>query len=717
MTEELKVIISSEVSSLKAGLNEAKSEISSISQEAAKAGQEAKKAAESASREASAKAKALEKEVNNIVKSMGNSFSALGKKIGNAFKAGAAAATAGLIAIGKGAFDAYSNYEQLKGGAELLWGDAHKQALADAKSAWKDMQISQNDYLQQVNSYSATLKNALGGNAQEAYNLSKALVQAQADVVAATGVSAESVSNAISGMMKGNYTMLDNLNIGIAGTKEGAQKMIDMVNQAREAQGNYAKLTLDNQADLSQALIEYIDLQGLSGYAAEEASTTIQGSIAAMQGAWENWLGGLMDENADIGQLTEDLLSSVGQVVENLKPKVEEFFNSLPESIHNALEPFPELQAAFDGIVSAVSTISGAVSSIVSFAVENWGILEPILVAVGIAIGVIAAAVTMYNAVAAVKAALDAAQVATLGALAAATWAALAPYLLIAAAIAALIAVIAICITHWDEIKQKVSEVCTAIGNFVSSMVGKVKEWFGNLKEGIQEKVDTIKENVSEKWSNIKETMVNGIQAAKEQTQQRLDDMKKAYEENGGGIQGVVAGLGTGLKGLFEDTYNNLNTLTGGKLDEIKEKFSEKLGKAKDKVSEILEDIKGFFKFDWELPKLKMPHISITGSFSLSPPSAPKFSINWYAHGGVFDAPTLFGFGNGSIGGLGEAGAEAIVPLENNTEWLDKIAERLGAGSSRPIILQVDGKTFAETSVDSINALTRQTGKLGLVLV
>ena len=112
-----------------------------------------------------------------------------------------------------------------------------------------------------------------------------------------------------------------------------------------------------------------------------------------------------------------------------------------------------------------------------------------------------------------------------------------------------------------------------------------------------------------------------------------------------------------------------------------------------------------------------MPHISITVSFSLSPPSAPKFSINWYAHGGVFDAPTLFGFGNGSIGGLGEAGAEAIVPLENNTEWLDRIAERLGAGSSRPIVLQVDGKTFAETSVDSINALTRQTGKLGLVLV
>lgn len=717
MTEELKVIISSEVSSLKAGLNEAKSEISSISQEAAKAGQEAKKAASSAAKEASAKANALEKEVNNVVKSMGDSFSALGKKIGNAFKAGAAAATAGLIAIGKGAFDAYSNYEQLKGGAELLWGEAHEQALADSKSAWKDMQMSQNDYLQKVNSYSVALKNALGGNTQEAYNLSKALIQAQADIVAATGVSAESVANAISGMMKGNYTMLDNLNIGIAGTKAGAQQMIDIVNQARESQGNYAKLTLDNQADLAQALIEYIDLQGLSGYAAMEAATTIQGSIAAMKGAWENWLSGLMDENADIGQLTEDLLSSVAQVVENLKPKVEEFFNNLPEAIHNALEPFPELQAAFDGIVSAVSTVSEAVSSIVSFAVENWGTLEPILVAVGIAIGVIAAAVTMYNAVAAVKAVMDAAQVATLGALAAATWAALAPYLLIAAAIAALIAIIVICITHWDAIKQKVSEVCAAIGNFVSSMVGKVKEWFGNMKSAISEKVDAIKAEASEKWATIKDTITNAVSAAKEQTKAHLSAMKQAYQENGGGIKGVVAGLGAGLHSIFSSAYSSIDALTGGKLSAIRDKFGSILGQAREKVKSIIDKIKSFFNFSWDLPKLKMPHISISGSFSLSPPSVPKFSISWYARGGVFDAPTLFGFGNGSIGGLGEAGAEAIVPLENNTEWLDRIAERLGAGSSRPIVLQVDGKTFAETSVESINALTRQTGKLNLVLV
>ena len=100
------------------------------------------------------------------------------------------------------------------------------------------------------------------------------------------------------------------------------------------------------------------------------------------------------------------------------------------------------------------------------------------------------------------------------------------------------------------------------------------------------------------------------------------------------------------------------------------------------------------------------------------PPKVPKFSISWHEFGGVFDAPALFGFGGG-LHGLGENGAEAIVPLEKNTKWLDRLATMLNEkqGGSRPIILQVDGKTFAQVSVDSINALTRQTGSLPLKLV
>ena len=133
----------------------------------------------------------------------------------------------------------------------------------------------------------------------------------------------------------------------------------------------------------------------------------------------------------------------------------------------------------------------------------------------------------------------------------------------------------------------------------------------------------------------------------------------------------------------------------------------------------LIEKLKSIMKFDWSLPKLKLPRISISGKFSLSPLQVPTFSITWNKLGGVFDAPTIFGYGN-SLQGLGEDGAEAIVPLEKNTGWMNVLASKLNelmqGGSARPIVLQVDGKTFAQTSLDSINQLTRQTGSLGLVI-
>lgn len=143
------------------------------------------------------------------------------------------------------------------------------------------------------------------------------------------------------------------------------------------------------------------------------------------------------------------------------------------------------------------------------------------------------------------------------------------------------------------------------------------------------------------------------------------------------------------------------------------------------KIQSIGGNIKNFFKnlfnFNWSLPKLKLPKFSITpkgwGIGDLLKGSIPKLGITWNARGGVFDKPTLFNYGD-SLQGLGENGAEAVVPLENNLEWLDKIATRLANKMQpAPVVLQVDGKTFAKTAVKTINDLTRQQGKLPLNLV
>ena len=132
------------------------------------------------------------------------------------------------------------------------------------------------------------------------------------------------------------------------------------------------------------------------------------------------------------------------------------------------------------------------------------------------------------------------------------------------------------------------------------------------------------------------------------------------------GIKSTVTSVFTAIKTTITNTItaakNTVLNIFGG----IKDGISNAINGAKNIVGNAIDAIKGFFKFEWSLPKLKLPHISITGSFSLVPPKVPKFGIEWYAEGGVFDSPTLFGYGGG-IGGLGEAGAEAVVPLEKNT--------------------------------------------------
>ena len=319
----------------------------------------------------------------------------------------------------------------------------------------------------------------------------------------------------------------------------------------------------------------------------------------------------------------------------------------------------PYIQSFAENYLPKIQEVLGVVAEklgeALKFLLEHKTILA---VMAGIITG-IAIAIGLYNAVAAVKAAMDAAQVTTLGALIAAQ---LAQAAAMAVAIAPYIAIVA------------------AIAAVIAIIVLCIKHWDEikavviKVAHAIAEKVEEMKTKAVESFNNLKEGIANRVEA---------------------------------IKSSVAEKFNA-----------IKEKILRPIQSARDKVKEMIEKIRSFFNFTWSLPKLKMPHLKITGEFSISPPKVPKFSVDWYARGGVFDKPTLFTSG-GRLGGLGEAGAEAIVPLENNTQWLDKIADKLSdkLGGGRNIVLQVDGKTFGQISVDSINALTKQTGNLPLVIV
>lgn len=259
--------------------------------------------------------------------------------LATAAKVGASAvvaAGAAIVAIGKQAVEQYAEYEQLAGGAELMFGDAYDFVAEKAKNAYSTVQMSQNDYLRQVNGFATGLKTALGGNAQAAAELADKIVNAEADVVAATGASQEMVQNAFNGIMRSNYVMLDNLQLGITPTKEGFQEVIDKVNEWNAANGEATNYVIDNLADAQSALVDYIEMQGLQGYAANEAANTIQGSLASMKGAWQNLLTGVANDNANFEVLVSNFVDSLVGVGANIIPRINIVIQGLTQLITEA---------------------------------------------------------------------------------------------------------------------------------------------------------------------------------------------------------------------------------------------------------------------------------------------------------------------------------------------------------------------------------------------
>lgn len=261
---------------------------------------------------------------------------------------------AGVVAdVGKAAYTSYARYEQLAGGAQLMFGDAYDFVAEKAKNAYKTVQMSQNDYLQQVNGFATGLKTALGGNVQAAAELADKVITAEADVVAATGNTQEAVQNAFNGIMKSNFTMLDNLQLGITPTKEGFQQLIDKVNEWNAENGEATAYTIDNLADCQAALVDYIEMQGLAGYAANEAAGTIEGSTASMKAAWQNLATGMADSSADMEGLTKDFVDSVFTAGRNIIPRVQQIVTGVGTATAEAISYLRETNSAIDLLVTA----------------------------------------------------------------------------------------------------------------------------------------------------------------------------------------------------------------------------------------------------------------------------------------------------------------------------------------------------------------------------
>lgn len=640
----------------------------------------------------------------------------MGDGIAKAAKVGAAAFAATTTAIAgfvTASVKSYAEFEQLEGGVKKLFGTSSDTIMKYAQDAYKNAGLSANEYMTQITNFSASLISSLGGDTAAAVEIGNMAVNDMADNVNTFGSNMADVQNAYQGFAKQNYTMLDNLKLGYGGTKEEMARLINDSKVLGDTfvttgkKGNFDEVVTFDK--VIEAIHKVQEEMNITGTTFNEAEGTISGSIAMTKAAWDNLMVGLADSNADIPQLVANVVSSGTSVLHNIIPVAKEVLKSIPEAIS---EISPQAGEAFQAILDfankvfpivkqVVTDAFNAISNVIGFLKEHTGILE----AVAIVVGSVVAAITVYNAVMSVAAAVTALVNA--------------PLALIVVGIGALIGVIVLCVKHWDELKEAVSKVWDSIKEKTKEAVDKVVNWFGEMKQKASDKVNEMKQSVVDKFNAIKQNMSDKISAAKEAVVNKFTEIKTGITNKASEAKTAVVEKFEAIKSGISDKINSAKATVDSVFTSIKTSITDKINAAREGVHNAIEKIKSFFNFTWSLPQIELPHFSIIGNFSLNPLSIPHFSVSWYKNGGVFDMPTMFGYGNGQLGGLGEDGAEAVVPLEKNTQWLTRIAdmlsERMGGGG--PIFLQVDGKTFAQISVDSINQLTRQTGSLPLRLV
>lgn len=308
---------------------------------------------------------------------VGTVASAVGKGIFDVtervVKVSAAATTAGAAAVSALttlAVNSYANYEQLVGGVETLYKSSADTVQKYAAIAYKTAGMSANDYMETATSFAAALVSSLGGDTAAAAELANTAVSDMSDNVNKFGSDAESVKAAYNGFAKGQFQLLDNLKLGYGGTKQEMQRLLDDANKLNAAQGKYTKYTIDNYADIVQAVHVIQTEMDITGTTAREASTTIQGSTSAAKAAWSNLVTGVADDNADFVLLVNDFVDSVGTAAQNILPRIEIALDGAAKLIEHLVPPImAKLPALIETVLpklarSAVNIVQKLVSEI-----------------------------------------------------------------------------------------------------------------------------------------------------------------------------------------------------------------------------------------------------------------------------------------------------------------------------------------------------------------
>ena len=277
--------------------------------------------------------------ISNEVEKTGKKADGLGTKVKGLIKAFAAAyAVKEIVKIGKAALDAYSNYEQLSGGVEKLFGEeSAKKVSKYAEQAYKTAGISANKYMELTTSFSASLLQSLEGDTEAAADYADMAIKDMSDNANVFGSDIATIQSAYQGFAKQNYTMLDNLKLGYGGTKTEMQRLLA---DASELSG--IEYDIANFDDVIEAIHVIQEEQKITGTTAAEASRTIEGSVNMAKASWQNFLTSLgSGDSNQIATAFQNMFSSLGTVAQNIFPVVINIVEGLLQTAITAIGTLP----------------------------------------------------------------------------------------------------------------------------------------------------------------------------------------------------------------------------------------------------------------------------------------------------------------------------------------------------------------------------------------
>lgn len=362
------------------------------------------------------------------------------------------------------------------------------------------------------------------------------------------------------------------------------------------------------------------------------------------------------DTISTIFNAVKDVVSNVWETIKNV---VQVAIMFIVEVIKAAFElitvPFRFIwENCRDTIISVWETIKSAVQTAINFVKDN--IITPVMNAISTTITTVWNAIqtTFTTVVNAIKSAVQ---------------------------------------TAWNFMKDS---VITPVMNGIKTVITTV---WNAIKTAVQTVVNAIKTTVQTVFNAVKTTVTTIWNAIKTGTSTAWNAVKTAVTTPINAAKSAVTSAINGIKSTISSVWNSVKSATSSTWNAIKTAITTPINAAKTAVGNAISAIRSKFNFSWSLPHLKLPHPSISGSFSLNPPSVPHFSISWYKNGGIMTKPTAFGAAGDTLLAGGEAGAEAILPLkqfyDRLGDMLDKKLDAIMTGTTVYVYVTMDGEVVA----------------------